>query len=100
MNALSLLVLVVLAAMAHTTAAERTVYDLNEADTLFEKFIKDYNREYKDAADRELHFNAFKKNLEAINTHNKASSHATFGINKFADYTDDEKKSMRGLKSN
>lgn len=38
-------------------------YDVNDAANLFDKFVKDYQKVYKDAADRKRHFDAFKKNL-------------------------------------
>ncbi|XP_061713648.1 uncharacterized protein LOC133522343 [Cydia pomonella] len=98
MRALSIVVLFALATMA--AAGAPTLYDLNKVDSLFEKFIQDHKREYKDAADRELHFNAFKQNVAKINEHNSKGSSATYGINKFADYTDEEKQAMRGFKRN
>ncbi|OWR54492.1 seminal fluid protein HACP057 [Danaus plexippus plexippus] len=72
-------------------------YDIKDAPVLFEKFTKDYNRNYKDEADRQEHFQAFIKTLKSINKANAESSHATFDINKFADYTPEERKNMFGL---
>nr|WJJ70444.1 venom protein U-MPTX.21-Mc24 [Megalopyge crispata] len=74
-------------------------YDLSETQELFEKFIKDYDRHYKNNNDREIHYNEFKKSVENINELNKKYyPTTTFGINQFADFTDDEKKKY-GLKS-
>ncbi|XP_032525385.2 uncharacterized protein LOC116776316 [Danaus plexippus] len=72
-------------------------YDIKDAPELFGKFTKDYNRNYKDEADRQEHFQAFIKTLKSINKANAESSHATFDINKFADYTPEERKNMVGL---
>ncbi|KAL0893151.1 hypothetical protein ABMA27_014780 [Loxostege sticticalis] len=79
-------------------APDKEYYDLAKAPEYFEKFMKDFNRVYKDDADKQVHFEAFKKNLEEINRQNKDSTSATFGINKFADYTEEEKKNMMGYK--
>ncbi|KAL0893149.1 hypothetical protein ABMA27_014779 [Loxostege sticticalis] len=79
-------------------APDKEYYDLEKAPEIFEKFIKDFNRVYNDDADKQVHFEAFKKNLEKINQQNKDSKTATFGINKFADYTEDERKNMFGFK--
>ncbi|KAI5651722.1 cathepsin propeptide inhibitor domain (I29) domain-containing protein [Phthorimaea operculella] len=80
-------------------AASGILYDLNQAQELFEQFIKQYNREYKDDEDKRIHYEAFVKNLEKINQLNSQPNQtATFGINKFADYTEDEMKCMRGIR--
>lgn len=73
-------------------------YDISKASSYFDDFIKKYNKVYKDDADRELHYQAFVKNLQAINEMNQKSSSAHFEINQFADYTEQEKGQMNGLK--
>ncbi|KAM3961048.1 BCP inhibitor [Aphomia sociella] len=99
MNAVSVVLLLVLIAMASANnTSEKEFYDVNEAPSLFEKFVKEYNREYKDDSDRQAHYEAFVKSLHSINDMNAKQPHATFGINKFADYTEEEKKSMFGFK--
>lgn len=61
-------------------------YDLNDAANLFDKFVKDYQKVYKDASDKKRHFEAFKKNLADINLQNfKKFPNAIIGISKFAD---------------
>lgn len=74
-------------------------YDLSDAPALFEKFIKDYNRNYKDDADKAVHYEAFVKTLKKVNEANAKQSSATFDINKFADYTPEESKNLFGFKS-
>ncbi|XP_014359839.1 putative cysteine proteinase CG12163 isoform X3 [Papilio machaon] len=75
-----------------TSASElkRPFYDVNDAEALFEKFVKDFNKSYKDDADREKHYQAFIKSLHTINELNSRGGSATYGINQFADYTEDE----------
>ncbi|CAH0723331.1 unnamed protein product, partial [Brenthis ino] len=72
-------------------------YDLKDAPALFEKFMKDYNRHYKDEADKNVHYEAFVESLKFIIDANKAHPSATFDINKFSDYTMDEWAKMTGL---
>ncbi|XP_060809469.1 procathepsin L-like [Amyelois transitella] len=69
-------------------------YDLNEAEELFEKFIVDFNRKYKDMEEKQMRFNIFKEKLQKINEGNKQHGHEVFGINKFADLSDSEFKSI------
>ncbi|MDK0628402.1 hypothetical protein P5F04_16240 [Clostridium perfringens] len=78
-------------------APTKVYYNLDEAPQLFETFIKDYQKEYKDDADKQVHYEAFKNNLSKINQQNEQSKSATFGINKFADYTDEDRKGMFGF---
>lgn len=73
-------------------------FDLNEAEKHFEQFIKDFNRDYKDEEDKVIHYQAFLKSLDKINKLNADNSSATYGINKFADYTEEEMQQMRGFK--
>lgn len=85
-------------AMATASASEKPFFDVNDAAALFEKFVKDYDKQYKDEADREEHYQAFIRSLHRINELNAKQSTATYGINKFADYTEEETKQMRGVK--
>ncbi|KPJ15651.1 Viral cathepsin [Papilio machaon] len=82
-----------------TSASERNkpFYDVNDAEALFEKFVKDFDKSYKDDADREEHYQAFIKSLHRINELNSKDGSATYGINKFADYSAEESKQMRGM---
>ncbi|CAH2037356.1 unnamed protein product, partial [Iphiclides podalirius] len=83
--------------MATAAEGNKTFYDVNDAAALFEKFVKDYDKQYKDEADREVHYQAFIKSLHRINELNAKQSSATYGINKFADYTQEETRQMRGM---
>lgn len=70
-------------------------YDLEKAANLFDEFVKDYHKEYKDGTDRQKHFEAFKMNLADINSRNIDNfPHAFYGIDIFADYTKEEKAKL------
>nr|XP_034830971.1 uncharacterized protein LOC117987984 [Maniola hyperantus] len=90
------LVLFVLAVMARPE--NKPQYDLSKAEELFEKFIKDFNKEYKDEADKKVHYQEFLQSLKVINKANAAQSTATLNINAFADYTPEERKFLHGGK--
>ncbi|KPJ15652.1 Viral cathepsin [Papilio machaon] len=80
-----------------TSMSNKPIYDINNAEELFEKFIKDFDRQYKDEAEREKHYQAFIKSLKRINELNTKQDSATYDINKFADYTEEETKWMCGV---
>ncbi|CAF4870093.1 unnamed protein product [Pieris macdunnoughi] len=88
------------AALVSAAPEKKPHYNLNDAPALFEKFIKDYDRHYKDAADREEHYIAFVNSLEYINKANAKAGDggATSDINKFADLTPEEWDRMIGIK--
>ncbi|KAF9424124.1 hypothetical protein HW555_000833 [Spodoptera exigua] len=100
------LVFVVLAIVNAAPAVEnndvdyiKPYYDTNKAPELFEKFIKDYNKKYKDEADKQVHYQAFVKFLKKINKFNAISPDTVFDINYLADYTEEEMQNLFGLKS-
>lgn len=73
-------------------------YDLADAKKLFEKYIKDFNKVYKDDNDNEIHFEQFKKNLIEINDLNEKNYPTTkFDINQFTDLNREEWKKHLGL---
>ncbi|XP_073945407.1 uncharacterized protein [Choristoneura fumiferana] len=96
MKTIALFVLVALAA-AVSADGDYAPYDLRQAPALFSKFEKDYDREYKDAVDRKVHFEAFKKFLREVNEAARHQPTAKMGITQFADYTDEEKKQALGF---
>lgn len=93
-----LVTLCALAVLVIMATADSTKYDVSKASDLFEQFIKDYQRVYKDETDKQIHFEAFKNSLMTSNRLNAEDPSATYGINKFADYTEDEKKYLFGRK--
>ncbi|KAL0811326.1 hypothetical protein ABMA28_009740 [Loxostege sticticalis] len=74
-------------------------FDLRDTPYLFLKFVKEYDRAYKNTEDIYVHFAAFTTRLADINKKNMESSSATFGINKFTDYTDEELNKILGVKT-
>ncbi|XP_032525364.2 uncharacterized protein LOC116776305 isoform X1 [Danaus plexippus] len=82
---------------ALTYALKKPYYDLKDAPALFEKFVRDYNRHYKDEADIQVHYEAFVQSLKEINKANAESPSAVFDINLFADYTKEETSGHHGM---
>ncbi|XP_022831095.1 cysteine proteinase-like [Spodoptera litura] len=102
MRSVSVVLILVVVAMASSAPTDsppqKEHYDVEKADEIFEQYIKDYQKEYKDENDKQVHFKAFVESLKEINKLNEESTSATFGINKFADYTEEERKGMFGLR--
>ncbi|KAI5645708.1 cathepsin propeptide inhibitor domain (I29) domain-containing protein [Phthorimaea operculella] len=86
------LILVCFVGFATLEKVNKPFYDLRDAESLFEKFEKDFNKHYKSDLDKGIHFEAFKKSLEDINMLNEQQPTITFDINSFADETADEFK--------
>ncbi|KAJ2944970.1 hypothetical protein O0L34_g1867 [Tuta absoluta] len=62
------------AALAGAQSGElikKPVYDMKKVDELFEKFIEDYSKTYKDEKDKQEHFERFKMRLADINKMNE-----------------------------
>lgn len=99
MHAISCIVLAAVVTVTVGASLNRPYYNLDDSRALFAKYVKDYNKSYKDEADREVHYEAFVKNLKLINQLNALNTTAVYGINKFTDYTDEEWKRMLGYVS-
>ncbi|OWR50168.1 uncharacterized protein LOC116773776 [Danaus plexippus] len=84
-------------ALVAVALGDKPHYDLNNAPALFEKYINDFNKSYKDAADREVHYRAFVQSLQEINEANARPSPTVYDLNSFSDYSADEQNNMRGL---
>lgn len=74
-------------------------YDVNKAQELFKKYIKDFNKQYKNEADKNAHYLAFVETLKEINRNNAVSDSAVFDLNYMADYTKENLIKTRGLLS-
>uniref|UniRef100_A0A2A4J449 Cathepsin propeptide inhibitor domain-containing protein n=1 Tax=Heliothis virescens TaxID=7102 RepID=A0A2A4J449_HELVI len=99
MRSVSVVLILALVAIASAApAGDKPHYDLNKTEEYFEKYIKDFHKVYKNDADREAHYRAFADSLKQINKLNEESDSATFGINNFTDYTEEERKNMLGLR--
>lgn len=86
-----------LCALVVMASSDQRKYDLEKASELFTKFMEDHNKTYANDEDKAKHYNAFVENLKKINRLNEQNPMTTFGINKFADYTPEESKSMFGF---
>ncbi|XP_075973115.1 uncharacterized protein LOC142974583 [Anticarsia gemmatalis] len=96
MRTVSVILLVVVATMAAEDPEVPRYYNIEEAPQLFEQFIKDNERQYKDEADRQVHYDAFVDALKYINDYNAKNSGVTLGITPFTDFTDEERKQRFG----
>lgn len=62
-----------------------TFYNIDDAEKLFEKFIKDYKKVYKDDAEYKYRLKMFTENLEYINRVAFEMNQNTLVINECAD---------------
>ena len=86
-----LLVLAMWASQAHCRP-------LNEVSTLerHEQWMARYGRTYKDDTEKETRFQIFNKNVEFIESFNKAGKNPyKLGLNEFADQTNEEFRASR-----
>ncbi|XP_013143163.1 PREDICTED: cysteine proteinase-like [Papilio polytes] len=74
--------------------SEKPKYDMKDAPQLFEKFVKDYSKVYKDENDRNKHYENFQSNLKDIIRTNEESKGFVVDINMFADL---DKKEMESF---
>ncbi|CAN0923928.1 Senescence-specific cysteine protease SAG39 [Linum grandiflorum] len=58
----------------------------------FEEYVSRFGREYKDAKEKEMRFEIFKGTVARVNSLNAAGGSSTYGINKWADLTSDERR--------
>ena len=81
---------------------QKLVYgDLPEDDVrgLFAKFQDSFGRSYEDDSEESTRFAYFKQNLQEIDALNNQNPYALFGITKFSDYSDHERKAMKMSKA-
>lgn len=87
MRAVSVILLVFVAAVATAPTSEAPkLYDLKEAPKLFEQFIKDNDKHYKDEHDKQVHFEEFRRYLKDLNEEIAADGQKR-SISPFADVT-------------
>lgn len=101
MNKLVLLFLIVAATICFVEAdvLVREVFDIDKADHIFEEYIKNFSKEYKDEKEKQARFEIFKKTLIKINEINKVRYHYTLGLNQFADRKPEELKDILGVRT-
>lgn len=77
--------------------SEKPKYDMKDAPQLFEKFVEDYSKVYKDENDRNKHYENFQSNLKDIIRTNEESKGFVVDINMFADLDKKEMESFYGV---
>ncbi|CAH0700308.1 unnamed protein product [Spodoptera exigua] len=60
-------------------AASVPMFDLEDAEEHFERFIQDYNKQYTSEEEKQARFAIFRENLKKANTLNAQSEHTRFG---------------------
>ncbi|PZC86473.1 hypothetical protein B5X24_HaOG209192 [Helicoverpa armigera] len=76
----------------------KPIYDLADAANLFKKFIKDFNKSYKNDDDYKTHYNNFVENLKEINRINGDKEYSsTSEINLFSDLSAEERLLILGV---
>ncbi|ABM45731.1 viral cathepsin [Spodoptera frugiperda multiple nucleopolyhedrovirus] len=97
MNKLLILLLLLNAALTrqdnhanHNNNNKPMLYNINSAPLYFEKFIAQYNKQYKSEDEKKYRYNIFRHNIESINQKNSRNDSAVYKINRFADMTKNE----------
>lgn len=91
-----LLVLVVVRAVYAKNGFE--YYNLDDAPKLFDKFVKDFDKVYKNSEDKRIHFEQFKKNLQQMNDLLNGKNFSSIeGINQYADLSKEEIQMYYGV---
>lgn len=93
-----------LAIISLALAASLVVYNLNseidpQIEEQFQQFLGKYGQNYGNTQEYEYRLSVFADNLEKIEQLNLEHKEATFGINQFADLTEQEFSSRLGSKS-
>lgn len=95
MRSISVVLVLVAVAIANASITPKPHYDIDKAPELYEQYLKDYNKHYKDEATKNEHYLAFVKALKKINEYNaEPNNTAVFGLNQFTDYTEEEWRKM------
>ncbi|XP_026753470.2 uncharacterized protein LOC113513681 [Galleria mellonella] len=77
-------------ALAVSKLPDKILYDVNQAETLFDQFMQTYDKQYTSKEEKQKKLNVFKENLQIINEKNAEQSLAVFGITQFIDLTAEE----------
>ena len=76
-------------------AATFGALSFEERTALFWDFQSQYGKRYADTVEEAYRREVFEGNLKAIDTLNAANPYAVFGLNEFADQTDDERRQRK-----
>jgi hypothetical protein len=80
---------------AMTATKDKRPEKTQPPETLFDDFKTNFGRKYDTHIEEAVRFEIFKENLEKIHGLNDKNPLALFGINDFADYTNEEKTSRK-----
>lgn len=75
-------------------------HEEGEADAMsrmHEEWMAKYGRVYKDEAEKKLRLEAFRRSVERVESANQRAGRRVFGLSGLADYTDEERKSLRSI---
>lgn len=76
---LTLLSLCAGAALAASAQPDEHLYDLEDAQSHFDQFVRDFDRQYADEKEKQTRFEIFKQNLQEINDMNMMNADAVYG---------------------
>jgi len=93
--------IVALAFCLGLTLAARAHYEFTStSEYSFEEYVRDFQKTYRDDADREAHRAIFERNLAMITAHNRDHTQSfKMGVNQFADLSEQEMKANFGYNS-
>uniref|UniRef100_A0A2A4J3Q6 Cathepsin propeptide inhibitor domain-containing protein n=1 Tax=Heliothis virescens TaxID=7102 RepID=A0A2A4J3Q6_HELVI len=75
----------------------KPIYKIADAANLFKKFVKDFNKSYKNDEDYQTHYKNFVENLKEINRINSDKEYSsTSDINLFSDLSAQERQLVLG----
>mmetsp|Transcript_9463 Transcript_9463/g.9185 ORF Transcript_9463/g.9185 Transcript_9463/m.9185 type:complete len:332 (-) Transcript_9463:39-1034(-) len=95
MKVLPILIAAGVLTAAYFTLSSSTV---DELDLQFTQFTTQFDKNYQNEDEYNFRRSIFEKNLKVINEHNAEGKSWTLGTNEFTDWTDEEYKSMLGLR--
>ena len=96
MKILHITFLICIISFAQSKSFIKPIQDVKEEalEAQFYKFVKDYNREYASQQEMEVRKQAFIHNMKRAEELSRLNPHATFGVNEFADQTQEEEMMM------
>ncbi|XP_047984386.1 procathepsin L-like [Leguminivora glycinivorella] len=92
------LAVVCLASSTVLAATDKPFYDVEDAENLFETFLQEYNKVYKNRREYYERLDNFKKTLKEINERNAKFPDTVFALNHFADLYPEELQQYLGFK--
>ncbi|XP_047984464.1 probable cysteine protease RD19C [Leguminivora glycinivorella] len=88
---------VCLASSTVLAATDKPFYDVEDAENLFESFLQEHNKVYKNRREYYERLGNFKKTLKNINERNAKFPDTVFALNQFADLYPEELQKYNGF---